>query len=79
MDVIIDKDLHVEDFSNLTEYHEEAKIVTIDYPGGKRRRNIKMRAQLMIFIWRGIMTEIKHKVFKTILLTFRCRRATSSE
>ena len=55
------------------------KIVAIDFPGGKRRRNIKMRAQLMIFMWRAIMTEIKHKVFKTTSLTFCCRLATSSE
>ena len=32
----------------------------------------------MIFMWRGIMTGIKHKVFKTTLLTFRSGRATSS-
>ena len=43
------------------------------------RTFIKMRAQLMIFMWRGITTEIKHKVFKTTLLTFGCGRATSSE
>ena len=55
------------------------KIAAIDFPGGKHRHNIKMRAQLMIFMWRGIMREIKHKVFKTTLLMFRCGRATSSE
>ena len=54
--------------------------VAIDFPGGKRRRNIKkMRSQLMIFMWRGMMTEIEHKVFKTTLLTFRCGHATCSQ
>ena len=60
-------------------YNMLIKIVAIDFPGKKRRRNIKMRAQLMIFMWRGIMTETKHKVYKTTLLTFRCGRATYSE
>ena len=53
--------------------------LAIDFQGGKRRRNIKMRAQLMIFIWRAKMTEKNSKYFKTTLLTFRCGRATSSE
>ena len=77
----VDKSMMKEKFSGVTTGGESANTgyKSIDFPGGKRRRNIKMRAQFMIFMWRGIMTEIKHKVFKTTLLTFRCGRATSSE
>ena len=48
-------------------------IVAIDFPGGKRRRNIKMKPQLMTFIWMAIMTEIKHEVFKTTLLALHIK------
>ena len=48
-------------------------FVAIDFPGGKRRHNIKMKAQLRIFIWRTITVE-KQKIFKTTLLTLELKQ-----
>ena len=60
------------DFEISSKYYLRFRTVAIDFPGGKRSRNKKIRGQFNILRWKPINKPDKRFCFDLILTFARC-------